>query len=521
MSFTALHPDAGRLDATAPDLGCGLPWTAIYKVRPRIPLTCPDCGHGVHARRSTRGLHHFAHDRRRPEHCELAEESMEHHLLKLELACAIRATGWHAELEVAAADGTWRADVMATAPDASTRIAWEAQLSPVTVDDITARTERYREADVKVCWVTTRREAAWLGQIPSIRTSTEHGWRVDDGVAGFDYDAGRWTVQPMPLQAFVTWVHNRSLAFHVTLPRYRRVHRPVDDDTARRPILWTTNRSITAEARHNRTRQRQEERKRAWQEQQAKLEAEQERLRQEAEAARKARAARHRRLRAEHQALQDDLYSLLRRGRWALEDRKREHEAEQRRLREEAEALRIEQQRAADRAAGQAWWSTLSAQQHADLDDAVTSAAWKEAATRADINTSELWPTYAYGKLARIHGTRFGRTGTAVFGIIWPCPALAARCPDLHGERIFVRNATEGPPPCGSGPRPSPDHRPRPPRLRTGHPLLTNTPVGALEPSGPTGSVQRPTAPMETLGAGARSPAAGPGAVLGVVTRPA
>ncbi|WP_331731518.1 hypothetical protein [Kitasatospora sp. NBC_01300] len=35
------------------------------------------------------------------------------------------------------------------------------------------------------------------------------------------------------------------------------------------------------------------------------------------------------------------------------------------------------------------------------------------------------------------------RVGGGTVGVIRPCPALAARCPDLHGERIFVRNATE------------------------------------------------------------------------------
>ncbi|MEK8141670.1 hypothetical protein NKH18_00825 [Streptomyces sp. M10(2022)] len=35
-------------------------------------------------------------------------------MLKLEMAAAIRDAGWFAELEVPAADGSWRADVMAT-----------------------------------------------------------------------------------------------------------------------------------------------------------------------------------------------------------------------------------------------------------------------------------------------------------------------------------------------------------------------------------------------------------------------
>ncbi len=255
MSFTALHPDVGRLDATDPELGCGLPWAAAYKVRPRVPLTCPDCGHGVHARRSSRGLRHFAHDPQRPEQCELAGESMEHHLLKLQLACAIRESGWHAELEVAAPDGTWRADVMASSPDGGRRIAWEAQLSAITVDDIRDRTERYFEAAVEVCWVTTRKETPWMGRVPSVRVDGEEGrWRVNDGIAGFDSRAGRWEVRPVPLGSLVVWVHSGRLDFHAVLPRYRRVLRPADGGFARRPGLWTSSRSVEAELQHERRR---------------------------------------------------------------------------------------------------------------------------------------------------------------------------------------------------------------------------------------------------------------------------
>ncbi|MFE2149290.1 hypothetical protein ACFXAO_04575 [Streptomyces lavendulae] len=64
--------------------------------------------------------------------CAPAGESMEHHLLKLELATCIGAAGHHAELEVRGPDGDWRADVMASGPDGRTRMAWEAQLSPIT-----------------------------------------------------------------------------------------------------------------------------------------------------------------------------------------------------------------------------------------------------------------------------------------------------------------------------------------------------------------------------------------------------
>jgi competence protein CoiA len=128
--------------------------------------TCPDCGQGVHAKVSARGLRYFAHDPGRPKDCAWLNESLEHHLLKLELATAIRAAGWHAELEVRAPGGSWRADVPASAHDGSRRVAFEAQLSPITDDDITARTSRYRADGIDVCWVSTGRWPPWMGTVP-------------------------------------------------------------------------------------------------------------------------------------------------------------------------------------------------------------------------------------------------------------------------------------------------------------------------------------------------------------------
>jgi competence CoiA-like predicted nuclease len=42
-------------------------------------------------------------------------------------------------------------------------MAWEAQLSPITVDDIRARTARYTAEGIAVCWVTPRkRNVRWI-----------------------------------------------------------------------------------------------------------------------------------------------------------------------------------------------------------------------------------------------------------------------------------------------------------------------------------------------------------------------
>ncbi|KJE19330.1 hypothetical protein FF36_06392 [Frankia torreyi] len=93
MAFAAIHPEVGRIDATLPDLGCGLTWESVHKVRPRVALGCPECGYGVHAKLSPFKLRYFAHDPGRPADCAWLNESLEHHLLKLELATALLRSG--------------------------------------------------------------------------------------------------------------------------------------------------------------------------------------------------------------------------------------------------------------------------------------------------------------------------------------------------------------------------------------------------------------------------------------------
>lgn len=165
MPLTAQHADAGVLDATVDPLGEGAPWEAIHRARPRAPLTCRECGHGLHAKLSPKGLRFFAHDRAAPT-CSLVGETMAHRLLKLQLASAIRDAGWYAELEVAG-EG-WRADVLATSPDGTRRMAWEAQLAQITGAELRERTARMEASGVPVCWVTDH-ERPWIGEVPAIR----------------------------------------------------------------------------------------------------------------------------------------------------------------------------------------------------------------------------------------------------------------------------------------------------------------------------------------------------------------
>ncbi|MEV8099750.1 competence protein CoiA family protein [Kitasatospora sp. NPDC085879] len=455
MAFTAIHPAAGRLDATLPDLGAGLQWADVHKARPRIALRCPECGHDVHAKCSPKGLRFFAHGRRRPDECELAGESMEHHLLKLELAQAVRAGGWHAELEVAAPDGSWRADVMATSPDGRRRTAWEAQLSPITVEDLEARTARYAGAGIGVCWVTDRRAVPWMGKVPSVRVSVDDGgrWGVDDGVAGFEARAGGWAVQLCGLAQFVAWVHSGRVAGHRVLPRYRgSVDLAVERRTANRPVVWTTPRSIAAEAEHDRRRRREDEARREQElaRQARAVEARRLLREQEEEAERESQArrvavqaylARQRRrheVYREYNQRQADLDRLVRRGRAAVQRLKDEVLRRERELAGQEAERQLEAARAAELSAAQSWWKRLTPAQCEELADSVNRQAWKETAARAETGLGEIAPQFAYGWPARTVGRRRG-----LYGIVRPCPAFVARCPQLLTMRVFVRNARE------------------------------------------------------------------------------
>ncbi|MFI6505847.1 competence protein CoiA family protein [Nonomuraea typhae] len=358
MSFTALHPERGRIDATLADLGQGLAWESVYRTQPRIGLTCPECGHGVHAKLSPRRARYFAHDPGRSPHCRLAVESADHHLLKLTLAQAIRgAGGWSADLEVPASDGSWRADVMATCVADGSRVAWEAQLSPITDDDIHMRTDRYAADDVDVCWVSSRDRVPWLCAVPAIAvtpadppTAAER-WMVHDGLVRFDYTRGGWVqVDDVPLATFVRWVLGRGLTFHPIGRRYRRIHLPGGAATRRRSVSWTTQRSIDAEAKHEAMRQQQEAAKSA-REEQARV-AEEDRKQVERERQRQAEERR----RAEAEERHRLFVIEWERQRATREAQRREQERQQQEQARQEESARRERDRQ-EQAAVRRWWN--------------------------------------------------------------------------------------------------------------------------------------------------------------------
>ncbi|WP_330342671.1 competence protein CoiA [Streptomyces sp. NBC_00557] len=213
MGFTAVHADWGRLDASLDDLGCGRAWADVHRVT-GLRLACPECGGRVCARVSSRRARHFYHQQR-PRDCELANESYEHHLLKLELATAARAAGFTAELEVSSPRADWRADVLVFDEQGRAFMALEAQLSPMTPEDARMRTDRYARDGVGVCWVGLQGRP-WQRAVPSLRVEYPEergaGWTVRHGIARYTWDprtlAGKagWTHITCPLGDAIRWI---------------------------------------------------------------------------------------------------------------------------------------------------------------------------------------------------------------------------------------------------------------------------------------------------------------------------
>lgn len=250
MAFRALHAQWGTVFAHLADLGCGHDWATIWRARPPAPLSCVECGHTMYAKTSHHGLHFFAHAPGAP-HCALAEETVHHHLLKLELATAARAAGAHAELEVRGPAGTWRADVLATHPTGDWQIALEAQISPITRQDIITRTQLMNSDSVSAIWFTDRKRPPWLGHVPSARVSLhdEHGLLVTDALAKFT--KGSWQSGPQtPAATFLKWIFTGQV-----VPHHRRA--PVTAPLREWHTVWTAPRYVQDEAAHLAEAQRQ------------------------------------------------------------------------------------------------------------------------------------------------------------------------------------------------------------------------------------------------------------------------
>ncbi|MGH3757223.1 competence protein CoiA [Actinophytocola sp.] len=455
VAFAAVHPEAGRIDATLLDLGCGMSWAAVHKARPRVALRCPACGHGVHAKVSSRKLRYFAHDPGRPADCVWLNESLEHHRLKLALATAIRTVGWRADLEARAPNGSWRADVLAVSLDGTHQVAWEAQLSPITDEDISERTLRYQNDGVGVCWVSTAARVPWMGVVPSIRVrdtdsdtngnaddvardadgDVDHdlAWTVIDGVAGFRYSDGAWRIQRLPLDAFVGWVLYEQTFVHQVRTRYRRIGIGAERRYVRRHLIWTTSRSVDEMIRHDAMRQRQDERKRQQREREQTAE---QRRRDEAEARRQEEQRQREIAEAAERARREQQWEEQRRQ-WALEaaQARRQREAEERRRQEQARAAEQErlQQEQREQQAARQWWQAVSSAQVDELRAAVADPVWKKDGIRLEFDSHGPPASCGYG--IAIYRSR------QLYGVLRPSPASLHRVPRI--VPVFVRNARE------------------------------------------------------------------------------
>lgn len=75
---------------------------------------------------------------------------------------------------------------MVFSPDGTRLMALEAQLSPITVEDIAARTGLYERDGVQVCWFGFR-PRPWVGTVSTllVQAPEDRGqeWRVTAGLA--------------------------------------------------------------------------------------------------------------------------------------------------------------------------------------------------------------------------------------------------------------------------------------------------------------------------------------------------
>ncbi|MFF4741305.1 hypothetical protein ACFY2W_36290 [Streptomyces sp. NPDC001262] len=208
MVFVGVHREWGRIDVTQADLGCGHRREEIHKTGTPSRVTCRECSwtvHMVHRTHNRGDLWFLRHAAGAPDCAARLGESMQHHLLKMELAAHVRAVpGWSAEYEVSSPDGSWRADVLATGPGGR-RIALEAQLAAASVADIEERTARYAAAGVECCWFTDRKTVPWLDRAPSVQVR-----RPDDG-GDVQVTAGCARFEPR-------WCHDRQRCERTFLP---------------------------------------------------------------------------------------------------------------------------------------------------------------------------------------------------------------------------------------------------------------------------------------------------------------
>ena len=134
-----------------------------------------------------------------PAHGELEAESPRHRLLKQTAAEALQRYYGdrvsRVEFEARVKDAGRIADALLTMTDA-TRLAIEAQVSPISMENVQRRTNSYSAADVDVVWVFVADEGTTLR--PGSSWDTARAWLIEEGymvvIATLETD-----VQALPL----------------------------------------------------------------------------------------------------------------------------------------------------------------------------------------------------------------------------------------------------------------------------------------------------------------------------------
>lgn len=127
----------------------------------RCHLYMPCCRARVILKRSAHGTLFFAHARR--DGCRTAPESPLHLFLKDVIARTAERLGYSAETESPgqSPDGAkWVVDVLCRGPDPDSRLAFEVQLSPQTIETTLARSALHFRSGVRTVWLMKQSDVA-------------------------------------------------------------------------------------------------------------------------------------------------------------------------------------------------------------------------------------------------------------------------------------------------------------------------------------------------------------------------
>jgi hypothetical protein len=159
-------------------------WLMLKARKPNVVLEC--CETRGFMRVSKLGTRHFGHINR-PADCTAGPESAQHLLLKERVAAAVKRSGWDAEIEASDAERSWRADVLANKE--SVRVAFEIQLSPITLEQLQDRQAAYANGGIYGCWFARGYAARTLFRHP--RRDMPVFWFGDDDLIDPDETPSR------------------------------------------------------------------------------------------------------------------------------------------------------------------------------------------------------------------------------------------------------------------------------------------------------------------------------------------